>query len=309
MKQRARAWAIVIATAMFPLSSGAARAESPVVNDADSDVAQAERYASLAFEAYGRGAFAEAVELYKLAYSSTPDADIILYNIARTYDLGLRDRALAIEYYARYAASANASPQRIEKVRRRIAELADGLAGSADDATPNVAPPLLDETVRPEAEAPRPAPAPSPPSAPAPTPSAPTPRNDGMSMTPAAGPLNTAAWTPLEVTALAVGGIGVAAVGVGVGFGVSASAQTDIWRRDCEGNICASERGVAAAKSAASKARVATAGFVAGTALVAAGSVLWFVAAREDAASSGAMLHLTPMAGPSEIGGALSGRF
>ena len=95
---------------------------------AASPVSLAERYAEEAFLAYGRQDYARAVALYHQALEAAPSADIV-YNLARVYDLGLRDRSLAMRFYARYLDDPGAVPSRIDTSRQRLAEL--GAAGQA----------------------------------------------------------------------------------------------------------------------------------------------------------------------------------
>src|SRR5688500_1131432 len=101
--------AIAMGAAVCGLRSPHARAESAAVAVSALDVARAEQYAADAFDAYGRKAYAEAIALYERAYSIAPNGDVILYNIARIYDVGLHSRSLAIDYYRRYTAAPGAT--------------------------------------------------------------------------------------------------------------------------------------------------------------------------------------------------------
>jgi len=103
-------------------SAAPARATPPQSALSRSDVELAERYSALAFEAYGRKEYAAAVALYQQALATLPSADM-LYNIARIYDLGLNQPALAIDYYERYVAHAGALPPRMRVARERVALL------------------------------------------------------------------------------------------------------------------------------------------------------------------------------------------
>jgi hypothetical protein len=115
--------------------------------------------------------------------------------------------------------------------------------------------------------------------------------------------------TALELTALTMAGVGLAGVGIGVGFGFAARAETDTWRRYCDGNDCTSQRGVNAAESAERSARVATVGFATGGTLLALSTVVWWLGSASEGSGSGAALDVSPVASESELGWTVSGRF
>lgn len=116
------------ATASAPRSSAASAPVSaaPATSSAGAAsaprVALAERYAEEAFQAYGRKDYASAVASYQKALDAAPSADIV-YNLARVYDLGLHDRALAIRFYTRYLGERGTVASRVETARQRLAEL------------------------------------------------------------------------------------------------------------------------------------------------------------------------------------------
>jgi tetratricopeptide (TPR) repeat protein len=280
----------------------------PAAAAIDSARAQAEQYAAAAFEAYGRQQYADAVALYQKAYALTPNADIILYNIARIYDSGLHDSKRAIDYYLRYAAAAGAAPNRIQISSQRIAELATSdsnrtqlpAAGAtaAEANAPDVAPANNSASRARAGDSPAPL-----------ATSAPSEVARGSASSSPA----SSQWTARELTALTVGGIGVVGIGLGVVFGLSASAHADTWEQYCDGNECTSQKGVDAAESANRQARVATVSLTAGITLTALGTVLWFMGgpseSPNESPSGVASLRLTPVAGDGELGGSLSGRF
>ena len=109
-------------------TAAAAPTPSPATSATPSGAAQAprvalaERYAEEAFQAYGRKDYASAVAFYQKALDAAPSADIV-YNMARVYDLGLRDRPLAIRFYTRYLGEPGAVASRLETARQRLAEL------------------------------------------------------------------------------------------------------------------------------------------------------------------------------------------
>jgi hypothetical protein len=243
-------------------------------------VALAERYAAAAFEAYRVRDYGRAVSLYEQALAAAPSADI-LYNMARVYDVGLRDRRLAIAYYERYSADPAASPERLDTVTQRLGELrAAELAsmGALAEDDPGIARdfPLDAASIA----APR---------------AAPRTESEGL--------------RPLQVTALALGGVGLVGMGLGIGFGLWARTEEDTWRRACEGNACTSQRGVEAAQSAARRAGVATVSLAVGGGLLAASAVLWLLDGDIERPSSAAPLRLTPVLDAARLGGSLSGQF
>jgi hypothetical protein len=285
-------------------SSTSARPRAGTPSSADT--ALAEKYAALAFDAYSRKAYAEAVGLYERGLAVAPSADI-LYNIARIYDLGLRHRALAMDYYRRYVDDPGAVPSRILIANQRLAELrAAEQAATLDVETPAHthasaaalgAQKTTDSSRQMSAQR---GPvsgsnASMAPAEPMPSRAARTSSSNGLA--------------PLEITALAVGGVGLASVGVGVGFGIAARAQTDTWRQYCDGNACSSQRGVDAAESAERSARVATIGFATGGTLLALSTVVWWLSSAGDSADAAAALDLSPVASESELGWTFSGRF
>lgn len=259
------------------LMLGAPRAWAESTPPAATDVALSERYAARAFEAYKRKDHPSALALYQKALDAAPSADI-LYNIARIYDLGLRDRALAISFYSRYVNDPGAVPNRIEAASKRIAELR-----AAELAA--VAPPP-------------------------PAPSAPTVvvAHEPPALAATAAPDDSS--TALTTSAILVGSVGLIGVGLGVGFGLTAQSDLEESDRYCNGNQCTSQIGVEAAKDANRSANVATISFAAGGGLLALGAVLWFIAeGSSEHPELAPELAWTPRIGPNELSLAVSGSF
>jgi hypothetical protein len=259
---------VVLAIGLGIASRASAQEAAPL-----RDIELAESYAAQAFEAYGSREYGSALALYKKAYDAAPSADA-LYNIARVYDLGLRDRPLAITFYRRYLSDPAAIPERIARASQRLNELRDAEAAE------------LTATSAPVASAPAVAATPSDPSA--------TEPDDG--------------WSALQVVAVVSGAVGVVGVGVGAGFGLSVLADSDTVHSYCDGNLCSSQRGVDVAKSASTRASIATLGISVGTGLLATGATLWLLAptaAPEQDHST--TLRLTPVASRSKLGMQLSG--
>jgi len=327
MQRRRQAVTFALAISACCLPPARVNAQ-PAIASIDSTRAQAEQYAAAAFEAYGRQEYAEAVALYQKAYALTPNADIILYNIARIYDSGLHDSKRAIDYYLRYAAAAGAAPNRIQISSQRIAELATSesnrtqlVATGAKAAEPTAAElaAAKKSASSARAEATAVTLASSAPSSVTSSPASSGPASSGpassgpASSGPASSGSASSAWTARELTALTVGGIGVVGIGLGVVYGLSASAHADTWEQYCDGNDCTSQKGVDAAESANRQARVATVSLTAGITLTALGTVLWFMGGPSESQSENpsglASLRLTPGAGDAKLGGSLSGSF
>jgi tetratricopeptide (TPR) repeat protein len=245
---------------------------------ATAEVATAERYADEAFQAYSKKDYAKAVALYRKAYDAAASADI-LYNIARIYDSGLRDRPLAITYYRRYVSDAGATPDRIVTANDRIAVLR-----AAEDAA-----------IMPAAVAA----------------GATTPAASAAPLT-AAAPTRTPGFG-LKVAGLSTGAAGVVLLGMGVGMGVAAKSDSDVAAKYCDGNDCSSQRGVDANDTAKRKAMMSTLGFVAGGALLGTGVTLWLVGNQRDKSDrdSGTLSHIrvSPVAGGSQFGAIVSGKW
>jgi tetratricopeptide (TPR) repeat protein len=314
MHRRHPGWVAALALAAVWLQTEPGRAQQPV-SGADvmaepsgaadaAVVARAEAYAAAAYEAYQRKEYVQAVALYEQALSVAPNAALVLYNIARIYDVGLHSRGLAIDYYHRFIAAPGAAPEHILNARARIGELE-----AAERAAVNQS--IALEALQQREAALREATVPAAPAEVVPPSTALEPRavapSQALSIQPAP---RDAAWTSQQVAALAVGGAGVASVGVGVGYLLSARAKRDIWKRDCDGNACSTQRAVDAAESASRQAAIGSAGLVAGGALLALGGVLWFVDFSSGKPTEGpSAWSLAPVVGRSEVSAALSGSF
>lgn len=251
-------------------------------------VARAEQLAEAAFEAYQQQEYQRAIELYQSAWSAAPSADIA-FNIARVYDRGLHDARSATDYYQRYVADPKAQPQRRRNAELRIAELKAELDASrrrdselAERSAPAATPPPA--TVAGALAAP-----------PAPPASAPA--------------VSSNPWTPREVTALILGGVGVTALGVGLGFALSASGERSEWERGCDGNACTSQAAVNAARSAGRKADIATVALAAGGGLLAIGATLWWFGPTAGEGGPRAELRLSPSGQAMDLTCTLSGHF
>ncbi len=109
-----------------------------------------------------------------------------------------------------------------------------------------------------------------------------------------------------------VGGVGLAGLAVGTVFGLQARSK---WNSaDCPGNLCKSEGDQTRAEDAKQFATVSTWSFVAGGALMAAGTALWLTAsdglgAREVAGSGPMELRVSPAAGDGTAGLLVHGLF
>jgi hypothetical protein len=123
------------------------------------------------------------------------------------------------------------------------------------------------------------APAPATTQAPAP---APAPRNDPSSE-----------WRPWRTVALVSAGAGVLALGISGGFAIDASSKNNQSNDSgCQGDQC-SPAAASVRRDALWAANASTVAFIVGSALVASGVVLWFVAPPRD---SGASVGVTPTA-------------
>lgn len=237
---------------------------------AEQRVAEAEALAERAYEAYVARDYATAVALYSHAFERAPSADA-LFNIARIYDMGLRDRALAISFYRRYLSDPGASPERIVRANVRLAELR--LAEQAE----LTAPPAPEAAPRREASEAR------------------------ASATEASGGLS--GW---HVAAIVMGTTGAVATGLGAVYGVTVLSDADRANDDCDGDRCRSQLGIDAARAASRHATLATWGVSVGAGLMASGALLWFLDPSADDAPR-RDVRVDPVASASELGLALSG--
>ena len=243
-----------------------AQAEGPAAVESESPVIAAEQHAAQAFEAYGQKRYADAIALYELAYATAPSADA-LFNIARVYDVGLGDRARAIAAYERCVAEPGASLERLERASERLVALRRAERAKLQAEPTGWA------------------------AAPLPAPSQPAPREPSAA---------------LRTAARMTGSAGVVGVGVGLGFGVAVLSDARTANAGCDGNRCSSERGVAAARSAATRATLATTGVSVGAALLVTAAVLWFLDGDEERDETPGV-RFTPVAGAGQLGMAVGG--
>jgi tetratricopeptide (TPR) repeat protein len=267
-----RAWRFALSISL--VAAAPAFAQAPATAGPARSVLQAEEHAARAFEAYGRKDYAEAVALYRMAYDAAPSADA-LYNIARVYDIGLRDRPLAIAAYRRYLADPGANPDQMRVANTRLAALR-------------------------EAEL-------------AVSPSSPAPARDSARPAPRASAAEDSAsdstrpWSSAQIAGVIVGATGVVGLGAGIGFGLLVLKDAETANELCVDNRCRSQRGVDAARAASTHATVATVGISAGLGLLATGAALWLASggSREEPLSGA--LRMAPLTGRSELGLQLSG--
>jgi len=117
-----------------------------------------------------------------------------------------------------------------------------------------------------------------------------------------------AGWSALRWTGVAIGAVGLAGIGIGSGYGLVAMSKADVAKGSCDGNACTSQVGVDAAKNARTLATVSTVGFVAGSALLAAGAALFF-SGGERSAERPSEVHLQALAAPSAASLQVVGRW
>jgi hypothetical protein len=86
-----------------------------------------------------------------------------------------------------------------------------------------------------------------------------------------------------RIAAIAVGGLGIVGIGVGGFFGLSAQASLSDSKQECSDHNFCTPRGDELAKSARSKAVVATITTSAGVAALATAAILWFTAPKSEA--------------------------
>ena len=271
-------WPFRAAALVLVLSARAGATEAAVTavtaapDAAAQRVAEAEALAERAYAAYVARDYAAAVALYSHAFERAPSADA-LFNIARIYDMGLRDRALAISFYRRYLSDPGASPDRIQRANVRLAELR--LAEQAELTVP-----------------------PAPEAAPRAQPNEP----------PAAAADESAGLSGWQIAAIVAGTTGAVATGLGAVYGVTVLSDAERANENCDGDRCQSQVGIDAARAASRHATVATWGVAAGASLMAGGALLWLLDPGADAPPR-PDVRVDPIASASELGLALSGRW
>lgn len=236
-----------------------ALAQSENIEISPADVATAEAHAALAYAAYVDEEYEAAVRLYLQAYEAAPSPDI-LYNIARIYDVRLGDHANAIKFYRDVVSDPSAEPRRVALASARLHELTGGAEAATLAPAASSAAPLEDAA-----------------------PASPPAHSDAPAVTMAPsveGSLHAESsphppsWSAWRRGAIMTGSVGLVAVGFGAVFGAKALSQAKTVRQECEGELCSSERGLSAARSATRNADIATLSFVAGGLLLATGATL-----------------------------------
>jgi tetratricopeptide (TPR) repeat protein len=207
----------------------------------------AEQLADEAYQLHASGKYPEAIAAYLKAYSAS-GAAVTLFNVATIYDRKLHERELAVQYYRRYASSPDAEPTLIAKATERLTAL------KQDDPPPDA-----------PKEAPKEAPRPL---------TSPEPHER------ASGP------APTWVAGIVLGGIGVASIGAAATLALLAKAKNDDANSVCQGDACASERGVTDAHQAGNLAMASTVTLLAGLAAVGTGVALVVFAPRHAATTT-----------------------
>lgn len=274
---------LLLALASMAAGAGSARAELPASEQSAAAIERAEQLAAQAFAAYGRKEYGAAVLLYRQAYDAAPSADI-LFNIARIYDIGLEARTTAVTFYRQYVIDPDAEDDRLAIAFERL-EVLEQAAASGSSARVSSAPPAAVVAPLPRA------------------------RPVVAQPEPARAVAPDESWTAWRVGGIVAGTVGIVSLGIGAGFGVAALSDASTAREYCDGDVCSSQRGLDAVNAASKNASIATASFVIGGGLIAAGAaLLWFEpepAPRREIAG----LSWSASVSDSELGLALSGEW
>lgn len=150
------------------------------------------------------------------------------------------------------------------------------------------------------APAPTYAPAPGPPPAPAPPPAPPNP----------APASHGGGLSPVQVAGVTIGALGVVGIGVGAAFAFVAMQKNDDSRSQCVGDLC-TDVGKKSRQDALTAGNVATAGFIGGPVLAAAGLAMILLGHHRESAlgPSAASIEAYPVVGPGAFGGGVRGTF
>jgi len=240
-----------------------------------------EQLTDKAFQQAAAGAYADSIATYLKAYELNKASDI-LYNVANLYDRKLHERELATVYYRRYIEQPDTNPDLVKKATDRLTSLkheAEEARRASPQAPAPVAPPV----------GPR-----SPPGAASPGPVQPGPERPDPG------------W---RTAGIVIGAVGLAGVLSSLALGAAAKSKNDAASNECGGVWCGTQRGVDDAHDATTFATSATVAAAAGGALLAGGIVLYFVAPRSFAPTTGARWTVTPQVGAGTGTLSLSGSF
>ena len=107
---------------------------------ADTPAERAQAFADLGYAAYQNEDWNKAIEMYLESYKLSSSADL-LFNIAVIYDRKLGNKSMAIEYFRKHNAAADANPDLVAKANRRIEDLIhETPAGDTHKSGPTVPP-------------------------------------------------------------------------------------------------------------------------------------------------------------------------
>jgi hypothetical protein len=192
-----------------------------------------------------------------------------------------------MSFYRRYIADPGAEPERVRVANARLAELRELEAAASEKPAAVAATAAVGEQQK------------APPTA--------AKSGSGDSTVP---PAADHGLSGMQWAGIATGIVGLGGVAVGTVFGFSAKSDSEIANQECNGNDCRTQRGVDAAKDAATKADISTASFIAGGSLIAVGAVL-LLTGGSSASTEGprANFRITPYAGLGSLGTQVSGRF
>jgi tetratricopeptide (TPR) repeat protein len=252
---------------------------------AQAENSKAEELAAKAFAAVKSGNYTQAIELYSSAYEINRSA-VILYNLANIYDRWAPDAAQATDYYQRFLAAPDASPELSKKAALRLEQLKAVTAR-----------PVIVKSTSPES-----------PAVSAPRPNSTEKSSDvsaAASVSSVARPETKPGLSRLQVIGVMVGAAGLATAGVGLGFGARAMNQFEQSNTQCSGSVCRTQEGIALTKSAIGSATVSTVLVSAGAAIVATG--LGLLVFGGD--SSNTSVSIAPAVSNTQAGLVLGGRF
>ncbi len=113
-----------------------------------------------------------------------------------------------------------------------------------------------------------------------------------------------------KILGLVAGGLGLGGLGLGAAFGLMALSEKNQQESDCSTTACSDhEKAVGDHSSAETDGLISTVGFVAGGALLVAGTALFFTAGHSPDSSATTGLLITPSVGPGGTGISLAGKF
>lgn len=243
--------------------------------------AQAKKHIEAAKRAYGVGEYDKAIEEYTAA-GLIVDSPLVLYNMAQTYRAS-RQYEKAIRQYRLFLDRGQPGSEVRLLVECHIRTMTAELEHAAATAPPEG--PIHDDST--------------------------LARPPDASYEQSLRREVPSRWTSTRYAAMGAGGLGLAALTTGLAFGLQSAGYKDDAAAICPSSPCArADEANTLTDKADRSATIANVSYLAGGALLVAGTILWIVGAPTDDATAGdATTQLLPTLSRETVGVSLSARF